>query len=187
MAQKPQKQRRRKQRRSAKQEAKAIIRAEYTAMALEMRKRGYTYREIAAEMAEQPQFDEDGNRLNYGIGQTLPQSTLHLWVSTAIAEIPREPAIELRQMHLDRLDTLLQKAWAEVLENERLAPDVLKNVMTLMDRQARYCGLYAPDGAGGGNGTDRVVDAINDQYIEALKADRPILRPDEPPPATPVL
>lgn len=170
----------RKKRRSAKMEAKAIVRAEYTAIALELRKQAYTYREIADLMAEAPEIDADGRRLNYGIGQRVPQSTLHLWVNSAIKEIPLEAATDLRQMHLDRLDTLLQRAWADVIDGQRMSPDALKAVMQIMDRQARYCGLYAPEGAG--ESVNRITEAISN-----LEADRPILRPDGPVPANPVL
>lgn len=176
------KQNKRKQKRSAKQDAQAIVRAEHQALALELRKRGHTYREIADKMAEAPAYDAEGKLTNFGIGRVVPMSTLYDWVSTGIKAIPIEAASELRQMHLERLDTLLAKAWTEVAGSERLEEKALKKVLQLMDRQARYCGLYAPEGSGGGYGADRIADAI-----ENLEADRPILRPDEAPPANPIL
>lgn len=176
------KQKKRKPKKSAKQDAQSIARAENQALALELRKRGHTYRDIAEKLAEAPEYDAEGKRTNFGIGRKVPMSTVYEWVSSGIKAIPMEAATELRQMHLERLDTLLAKAWTEVANSERLDEKSLKKVLQLMDRQARYCGLYAPEGSGGGYGADRITDAI-----ENLEADRPILRPDEAIPANPIL
>lgn len=175
---------------SPKEVAKDIERRENIAIALELRKQAYTYRQIAAEMSQPKEIDPaTGEPTNYGIGRKVAISTVADWVQAGIESlIPVETVKDLRQMHMDRLDGLLNRAWREIeLNPDGVSRDATDNVLKIMDRMARYAGLYATEADGGGAATDRQLEALNDRYIEALKADAPVLKPDAPVPARPIL
>lgn len=67
------------------------------------------------------------------------ESTIYAWCREAIRDIPREEADELRLMELDRLDALQQAAWTEAMRGD---PRAIDRVLAVMDRRARYLGLY---------------------------------------------
>lgn len=176
---------------SAKQTKAQVERRQHMAMALELRLQFYTYRQIAHELSQPPTKDPaTGEPTNYGIGRSVSLTTVYDWVAEAVAEIPVENAMAVKQMHLDRLDQLMQRVWRPIEVNtESVAREDLDQALRVMDRQARYIGLYTAEKEGGGSGLDRIADAVGGQerYIAMIKADAPVLRPDGPIPANPVL
>lgn len=113
--------------------------------ALELRKRGASYRQIAKAL-------------------DCATSTAHELVQTAMRDTLQEPADEVRQIELERLDLMLKALLPRALDSDdkgqaRCAEMVLK----LMDRRASYLGLDAP--------TRRVVDVVtHDAFTEAIAA-----------------
>lgn len=65
--------------------------------------------------------------------------TVSLWIADAIRDIPREEAEELRLLERDRLDALQQAVWTEAMRGD---PRAVDRVLAIMDRRARYFGLY---------------------------------------------
>lgn len=65
--------------------------------------------------------------------------TITAWVSDAIKDIPREEAEEMRRLELDRLDALQAAVWRSAMKGDGRAVD---RVLAIMDRRAKYLGLY---------------------------------------------
>ena len=65
--------------------------------------------------------------------------TVSLWIGDAIRDIPREEADELRALERHRLDALQQAVWTDAARGDLRALD---RVLAIMDRRARYFGLY---------------------------------------------
>lgn len=65
--------------------------------------------------------------------------TVSLWIADAIRDIPREEADELRLLESTRLDALQQAVWTDAMRGE---PRAVDRVLAIMDRRARYFGLY---------------------------------------------
>ena len=143
----------------------AIKKRENTKAACEYRKQGYTFVEIAEELK-------------------VSTATAYRWVSEAIKEIPEEAAAEVRTMILGRLDFLTSRTF-EIL-GEAFEPSLVDVVLKLDDRRARLLGLYPSNGSGG-NPADQLLGMMADRFKEQLELDRPILRPDGPIPANPIL
>lgn len=169
---------------SPKQAAKEIERLENMNVALELRKKAWHYRKIAAEMSR-PKGE------GHGIGRPVSPSTVSDWVQAAMKMIPVENAEIVKQMHLDRLDELMRLTWREVEECDEagkgLSRDAFGRVLRIMDRQAQYMGLYAPEG--GGSGANRIADALSDpeSYAKIVAASAPTINPDGPMPDNPIL
>lgn len=158
----PKKKRRRN--RSVKEDKAAIERAEKKAAALDFRRQGYTYAAIAAEL-----------------GISAP--TAHRYVQDAIAEIPQEAAEEVRTMMIGRLDAMMSKCYEQLDMGEGVDAGLFEMILKLDDRRARLLGIYREnDGA-----ADSLAGALIDRMAAAMKADAPILRPDGPIPASPVM
>ncbi len=91
--------------------AEAIATAERHAVWLEMRKKGFTYRAIAAET---------------GASTNAVFEAVH----AALRAIRDEPAEELRQLELERLDALLRSVWDQAIgelgEQEGDTPEMLE-------------------------------------------------------------
>src|SRR6186713_657770 len=87
--------------------------------ALDLRLAGATYRQI-------------GERL----GVSLPIAWKH--TQAALRQAPQEPAQELRQIELARLDRLHMAHWSQALGGSTDATD---RVLKIMDRRARLLGL----------------------------------------------
>ena len=100
-----------------------IALAEKQRTALELRKAGLTFEQIAQQVgfnSRQAAFDN---------------------VMRAIKEIKREPAEELDSLELARLDTLLTRVWPKALQGDHKAIDT---ELKLMERRARMMGIDAP-------------------------------------------
>lgn len=72
-------------------------------------------------------------------------STVYAWERDAVRDLPREQADELRFLELDRLDALQRSVWADAMRGDTRAVD---RVLQIMDRRARYLGLYDERTAG---------------------------------------
>lgn len=107
---------------SSERDAKKASDMEKASVALELRKKGCTYESIAQQLG------------------LLDKSYAHRLVKRAIAEIVREPAQELLQMELGRLDALMMAHWERAKED----PKAAQLVLHILDRRARYMGLDAP-------------------------------------------
>ena len=93
------------------------------ARALTLRGRGWTYEEIAKE---------------------VPYATAggaHKAVRTGLRATLKEPADDVRELELGRLDKLLNAQWDKALAGDLGA---LQAVLRIMDRRATYLGLDAP-------------------------------------------
>lgn len=99
-----------------------ITAAERQRQALELRKAGVDYRAI-------------GERLGYSTAGA------HKAVMTALKAITKEPAEEVLDLELRRLDAMLVGLWPKAVKGDTWAVD---RVLAIMDRRARYLGLDAP-------------------------------------------
>jgi hypothetical protein len=125
---------------------------------------GYMYRQIAEEMNVAP-------------------STAHKWVSAGLADIPRETAEELRTMMMEQCNTIMQKLMP--LMDETAPKDILDGILKVQAQQMKLAGMLQGSGIslsfGNGNGDS------DEDIVVRIKADAPVLKPDEPVPAQPVL
>lgn len=90
--------------------------------ALELRKKGMSYRQIAVEE-----------------GYAGP-GKVQKAVESLLNQMAREPAAAVRQLELERLDALLAAYWNRAL----IMPSIAELVLKIMDRRAKYLGLDAP-------------------------------------------
>lgn len=97
-----------------------ISAAERQRQALELRKAGLSYDLIA-------------RRLNY-----RSRSGAYKAVQTALKKMLREPADELRQLELERLDAMLLGLWPQAQRGNQGAVD---RVLKIMERRAKLLGL----------------------------------------------
>ncbi len=116
---------------------RAIARAEHEAVALELRKAGATYDEIA-------------RRLGYS-----NRSAARRLVVRALDRTVSEPANELRTLECARLDALLQALWPKAMEGN---PRSVEVALQVMERRARLLGLDAPP--------RRVVEVLTADVVE---------------------
>jgi hypothetical protein len=91
--------------------------------ALELRRDGLGFAEIAA-------------RLGYG-----GPSGAYKAVMAGLHKTLREPAAELRNLELTRLDDMLKATWGAA---QRGVPQAVDRVLKIMERRAKYLGLDAP-------------------------------------------
>ena len=109
--------------------------------ALELRKSGLTFEQIARE-------------LSYSNGGGAYKA-----VTRALAATLQEPAAELRRLEVERLDSLLQGLWEKATAGDVQAVD---RCLSIMERRSRLLGLDAP--------TRRVVDFItHDAFARAVQ------------------
>lgn len=101
---------------------KEVARAERRKRVLVARLRGDSFRTIAER-------------------EKISTSTAHADMSTALADIPRQEADELRQQEEERLNALQAAYWEAALSGNLEAAD---RVLRIIDRRARLLGLDAP-------------------------------------------
>jgi hypothetical protein len=104
-------------------QTKSVMAHERHLRALELRKAGATYRVIAEQL-----------------GYADPKGA-HKAVASALKATLREPAAELRELELTRLDAMLLALWPEVSAGGEKAVD---RALKIMERRARLLGLDAP-------------------------------------------
>lgn len=143
---------------SAKRDASAAEHAEQQRKALELRKAGATYEQIAVQL------------------KVSNRSVAWKLVKTAIEDIVREPAEEVLQLELARLDAMLLGVWTDAKGGNTAAID---RALRIMDRRAAYLGLDAPKrsevtGSDGGPIIYNVTALTHDELLLAAADD-----PDE--------
>jgi hypothetical protein len=102
--------------------AKAIATADRHAEWIQARRRGKSYRAIAAESG-------------------VAHSTVEEAVAKALKAIRVEPAEELRALELESLDELIEKAWDAVCDGEL---ERLEELRKLRGDRRKFLGLDAP-------------------------------------------
>lgn len=105
-----------------KSQQQQISAVERQRQALELRKRGMSYSDIAA-----------------AIGYKSP-SGAHQAVAHALKKTLREEADGLREMEAERLDALLDAVWDKAMRGNK---DAVDRVLRIMERRARLLGLDA--------------------------------------------
>ena len=103
---------------------------EREAQAIELRKEGYTYQEIA---------DTLGYRSPSGARDAILRAMKRL--------LPAENVEEVRSMEVARLDAIMRRLWKK-LKPEAFGKDellVVDRILKVMDRRARLYGLDAPE------------------------------------------
>jgi predicted transcriptional regulator len=103
--------------------SRRITAAERRTEAIEMRKRGMSYKRIAEE-------------LGYS-SATAVSST----INKALRELPQEGASNLRKIELERLDQLLDAMWDKAMKGDGWAVD---RCLKIMERRAKLMGIDAP-------------------------------------------
>lgn len=102
--------------------AKQIEHAEKRYQALQLRKAGASYRDIARQME-------------------VSTATAFYWVEQEMKAVPAEDAVTLRQQEVERLDRLQQAVWTNALKGD--VPSV-NTAVGIIDRRAKLLGLDAP-------------------------------------------
>lgn len=100
-----------------------ITAAERQRRALQMRKSGSTFDQIAKAVGYS---NESGARKA---------------VFTALKKLVQEPAEELKKLELERMDVMIQSLWPDVLQGK---PRSIEVALKVMDRRAALLGLDAP-------------------------------------------
>ncbi len=135
-------------------------------LALELRKGGVSYRDIADAIRKELNLE------HYGAGLA------HRDVMTELDEIKKtcsETAEKVRDMELQRLDELTHLLWEKVQAQDYQAVDRLLRVM---DRRAKLLGLDAPThqvvtGEEGGRPVEHVVIYLPENRRAAHEEDKP--------------
>jgi len=129
------------------------ITRERHALALEMRKHGYTYDQIAEHF------------------ETTPNSARGL-VKSAMANLIQEPGEEVRNLELQRLDQLWSIAMNAAIGGDI---DAVTKCLAIQQRRAKLQGLDAPEKrelTGPGGGPLEMISnlkGLSDEDLEAMK------------------
>lgn len=105
---------------------KALESFERQVQAVELRKSGLGFQEIA-------------DRLGYA-----SVSGAHKAVMSALRKTLQEPTDELRRLELERLDTMLHSLWPAIVAKNAYTPRTVEVALKVMDRRAALLGLDAP-------------------------------------------
>lgn len=127
--------------------AHVIKRRERQAKALELRKAGATYKQIAEQL-----------------GYSSPQSVAAT-IKSALDRMIREPAEELRQMEYERLNHILLTLWPRVQAGELAAVD---RAMRVMDRIEALMGLHMQTPTSVQQTNVIMIDGKQDEYVKGL-------------------
>ena len=119
------------------------------AEALELRKMGFTFEQIAEQ-----------------VGYNSKQAAYEA-VRTAIREIIEEPAKDVLRLDLERLDALWLGAYANAANGD---PQAIAACMRIMERRARLLGLDAPVR------TDNKTEVSSKEGVLVVP---PVMSPDE--------
>jgi hypothetical protein len=105
---------------------KDLNEAERQLQALDLRRRGYSYRKIAAE-------------LECGLTTAFRDCTRHL---EDVREKCREKAEQINDLDLERLDEALMAIWDKVEQGDCKS---IETMLKIMERRAKMLGLDSPD------------------------------------------
>ena len=132
---------------SAKNSPRRARATERRLIALELRKAGATYQKIAEHLG-------------------VPLTTAAYYVTSAMRALVAEPARELRDLEVARLDDMLLSVWPQVRQGNLGAID---RVLRIMERRAKLLGLDAPTRV---NVTDWRTQALEDIRAGRLTFDQ---------------
>lgn len=134
----------------SKTDAKDFEHARKRREALQLRIAGLSYREMEARLG-------------------IPKSTLQDWISGELAEVTREPAEQVHQMELERLDHLMSRMWPRAMgvneagkyRAEAVDLEAVDRVLVIMRDRRKMLGVDGPlkDGANKTPGS-HVADAL---------------------------
>ncbi|MEQ8716695.1 MAG: hypothetical protein RIE08_03725 [Acidimicrobiales bacterium] len=130
----------------------AIARADRDRQAVEMRRAGLTYDEIADQLGY----------ANKGGAHKAVTRGLSRWMSTGASE-------ELRALELERTETMLRRLWPRI-DRESLDLAAVNSAMRVMDYRARITGLYAPAKHQVGVAVTATVNTAKLDATDALRA-----------------
>ena len=105
---------------------KALTATQRQAQAVELRKSGHTFQDIADKL-----------------GYKNP-SGAHAAVMSALRKTLQEPSDELRTLELERLDAMLNSLWPQIVARNAYTPRAVEVALKVMDRRAALLGLDAP-------------------------------------------
>jgi len=117
-----------KQKAIAKDTERKLTLAERRCKALQLRKEGMSYRQIANELK-------------------VALNTAHKDVTTELAKVTKEPAEQVLEIELHRLDDLLRVASQVAFDGGQKAGNRLAAIdrtLRIMDRRAKYLGIDEP-------------------------------------------
>lgn len=117
-----------KGRKNSKTSPSKIKLQEFKKKALELRKDGYSYDQIA-EFMQEDYPDEH-----------IYKQKVENWVRTALHEITKDTAAEALKLDLDRLDALLQAVFQNAQNGDLMS---VSAVLNILDRRSRLYGLGA--------------------------------------------
>lgn len=137
----------------AKSRAQEVEDVEREAQVLELRKAGLTFAQIAARLGY-----ADHTGALYAFRRAM-EKTL------------QQPANELRELELARLDELWARFYTKALTGQKAALDAC---LDIIDKRAKLLGLYAP------TQMRLMVDDATQREIEALSAQLGVLDPTKP-------
>jgi len=95
--------------------------------AVELRKEGYTYQEIADEL-----------------GYKSPASSRSALLRAMERMLPIEEAEEVRAIEAARLDAMTQRLWAKFKQKGKVNLGIIDRLLRVMERRARLLGIDAP-------------------------------------------
>jgi transposase len=142
-----------------------VERQEHIKEAMEYRLMGYTYRQIAEQMDAAP-------------------STVYKWI---LGRPGRDHAGDRRgacRVMMEQCHQIIQKLMP--LMDETAPKDILGGILKVQQQQMKLTGLLQGRGISVSIGKPGEGDSDEDIVVR-IKADAPVLRPDEPVPANPVL
>jgi Homeodomain-like domain len=156
-----------KRRRTAKSDKRAAEHAENIKLALDYRRRGYDYHEIAESMSVSPR-------------------TVSRWITEAIKDIPREEATAVRAVMLKRLDEML-KSPMRAVDEDCADSSHISSILAIEDRRAKLLGIYDIWADGDAEDPNTRAGRMLGAAIAQMQADAPVLRPDAAIPLVPIL
>lgn len=115
-----------KPRSGTKASSRALEVFERQLQAVELRKQGLGFQEIA-------------DRLGYAGHQGAYKA-----VMAALKKTLQEPTDELRHLELQRLDAMLNALWPAIMKQDGYTPRTVEVALKVMDRRAALLGLDAP-------------------------------------------
>lgn len=104
-----------------------------------------------------------------GAAVGLDKSNVSRRIKTALADIPREEASELRGVENERLNVMQDAIWARVREGDYAAVD---RALRISERRSKLNGLDAPQRVDvGARAVD--IEGVTRDILEAFGVDRP--------------
>ena len=143
-----------------------VERQERIKEAMEYRLMGYTYRQIAEQMDAAP-------------------STVYKWISAGLAAITQGTAEELRRVMMEQCHQIIQKLMP--LMDETAPRDALDGILKVQQQQMKLARMLQGNSVSINVGGKLGSDDSDEDIVLRIKADAPVLKPDEPVPARPVL